>query len=119
MGDAGVSPVHILLAISLIANAAFGYAYLGQRDTAVEAKTDGKHVAAAAQECSQGTEQLQQQGKQREADAAPKRAAAAKKADDHNRTADRILTTPPAVPGNACASAQSDLDVWWAGKVKP
>lgn len=114
-----MSPVHILLAISLIANAAFGYAYLGQRDTAVEAKTDVKHVAAAAQECSQGTEQLQQQGKQREADAAPKRAAAAKKADDHNRAADRILTTPPAVPGDACASAQTDLDVWWTGRAKP
>lgn len=114
-----MNPLAIILAISLIANAAFGYAYLGQRDTAVEAKTDVKHVAAAAQECSKGTEQLQQQSKQREADAAPKRAAAAKKADDHNRAADRILTTPPAVPGNACASAQADLDVWWAGKVKP
>lgn len=114
-----MNPLAIILAISLIANAAFGYAYLGQRDTAVEAKTDVKHVAAAAQECSKGTEQLQQQSKQREADAAPKRAAAAKKADDHNRAADRILTTPPAVPGNACASAQADLDVWWTGRAKP
>lgn len=114
-----MNPVHIILAISLIANAFLGYAYLGQRDTAVEAKTDVKHVAAAAQECSQGTEQLQQQGKQREADSAPKRAAAAKKADEHNRTADRILTASPAVPGDACASAQADLDVWWKGKVKP
>lgn len=114
-----MNPLAIILAISLIANAFLGYAYLGQRDTAVEAKTDVKHVEAVAQECSQGTEQLQQQGTQREADAAPKRAAAAKKADEHNRAADRILTTPPAVPGDSCASAQSDLDVWWAGKVKP
>lgn len=109
----------IALFLSLMANAWLGHVYLGQRDTAVEAKTDVKHVEAAAQECSKGTEQLQQQGKQREADAAPKRVAAAKKADEHNRAADRILTTPPAVPGNACASAQDDLDVWWAGRAKP
>lgn len=114
-----MSATQILLALSLVANMALFWSYLGQRDTAVEAKTDVKHVEAAAQECSQGTEQLQQQGKQREADAAPKRAAAAKKADEHNRVADRILTTPPAVPGDACASAQADLDVWWTGRAKP
>lgn len=109
----------IALVLSLLGNAWLGHSYLGQRDTAVEAKTDVKHIAGAAQECSQGTEQLQQQGKQREADAAPKRAAAAAKADEHNRTADRILTTPPAVPGDACASAQAELDSWWAGREKP
>lgn len=114
-----MNPLAVVLAISLIANAFLGYAYLGQRDTAVEAKTDVKHVEAAAQECSKGTEQLEKQGKQREADAAPKRAAAAAKAAEHNRAADRILTTPAAVPGNACASAQAELDAWWAGKVKP
>lgn len=114
-----MNPLAVVLAISLITNAALGYAYLGQRDTAVEAKTDVKHVEAAAQECSKGTEQLEKQGKQREADAAPKRAATAAQAAEHNRAADRILTTPPAVPGNACASAQAELDVWWAGKAKP
>lgn len=114
-----MNPLAVILAISLITNAALGYAYLGQRDTAVEAKTDVKHVEAAAQECSQGTEQLETQAKKRAADAEPKRAAAAAKAAEHNRVADRILTTPPAVPGNACASAQADLDAWWAGRTKP
>ena len=35
-----MNPVHIILALSVLANAALGWAYLGQRDKAAKASTD-------------------------------------------------------------------------------
>lgn len=114
-----MSPTHIVLAISLAANAVLGYAYLGQRDTATVAKVEQRQAVGVALGCSQGTEKLAEQAGQREAEAAPKRRQARDKAAEHDREADRILATPPAVPGNACASAQAELDSWWAERAKP
>ena len=35
-----MNPVHIILALSMLANAALGWAYLGQRDKTTKASTD-------------------------------------------------------------------------------
>lgn len=114
-----MSPSHIVLAISLAANAVLGYAYLGQRDTATVAKVEQRQAVGVALSCSEGTESLDRKAKQRHQDAAPNIAAAQQQAQQHNREADRIMATPPAVPGDACASAQAELDSWWAERAKP
>lgn len=103
----------ILLAVSVGLNLLAGWAYLGQRDKTTVAQTEQRHTVTVATKCSDGTEKLATAARQREADAKPLRQAAADKAADHNRKADKIIATPPAVPGNACASAQAELDDWW------
>ena len=113
-----MNPLAILLAISLIANAALGYAYLGQRDKATVAVVQEQHATGAAQECNKGTEQLETKAKERQAAAAPKIEAAKHKAKALDAQADQILTAPAAVPGDACASAQARLDRWWSTQEK-
>ena len=39
-----MNPVHIILALSVLANAALGWAYLGQRDKAAKASDDLTHM---------------------------------------------------------------------------
>lgn len=109
----------ILLAISVGLNVWFGSAYLGQRDTATVAKVEQRQAVGVALECSKGTEKLETAAAQRKTAAAPKISAAQQQAQQHNREADRILATPAAVPGDACASAQAELDSWWAVRSKP
>lgn len=108
-----MNPLAILLAISLLANVAFGYAYLGQRDTAVIATTETKQATGAAQECSKGVETLQDKAKQRHKEAAPLIEAAKQEAQAGNKRADEILSTPAAAPGDDCRSAQARVDAWW------
>jgi len=108
-----MNPFHIILAISLAANAALGWAYLGQRDNTTMAKVEERQAVGVALECSKGTEELAAKAEQRRQQAAPKVQAARKSAAQHNRKADQILATSPAVPGDACASAQAVVDDWW------
>jgi hypothetical protein len=117
------SPVLIALAISVAANAALGWAYLGQRDDTTEARTalrdmegqrDGARQAASA--CSDSVDDLRELADQRAREAAPDRAAAASTAQGHNQRADQILATPAPVPGDACASAQARVDSWLQGR---
>jgi hypothetical protein len=114
-----VSPVTVILAISLAANAALGWAYLGQRDTATVATTETKQADGAAKACSDGVKDLSKQAAKRHADGAPKVAAADKAAEEAGKLAVQIISAPQAVPGDACASAQVALDDWWTRKVKP
>ena len=118
-----MSPVVIALAISVAANAALGWAYLGQRDDTATAQADlrgmeGQRDGARqiASECSDSVEALRDLAAQRVRDAAPARAAAAGKAQGHNQKADTILSTPAPVPGDVCASAQARVDDWLKGR---
>jgi hypothetical protein len=110
-----------LLAISVAANAAMGWAYLGQRDSAVTHEVREGTALATAELCSKGTAQLGAAADQREREAAPARQAAADKNRGHQAQAQRIMAKPAAVPGNACASAQGVVDDWWERRqaVKP
>lgn len=121
-----INPMLLALGLSLAANAALGWAYLGQRDDTTEAKTalrdmqgqrDGARQAASA--CSDSVDDLRELTDKRARDAVLARAVAASAAQGHNQRADQILATPAPVPGDACASAQTRVDDWLKGRAKP
>lgn len=114
-----MNPMTVILAISLATNVALGWAYLGQRDTAVEATTETKQADGVAKSCTEGVDSLGKQAAKRHADAAPKVEAARQNAEEAGKLAVQIISTPAAVPGDACASAQAALDAWWARKTQP
>jgi hypothetical protein len=114
-----MNPLHIILAISLAANAALGWAYLGQRDTATVATAETKQADGISKACTEGVKTLGVQASKRHAEGAPKVEAAAKQAEDAGKQAMEILTTPAAVPGDDCKSAQATVDAWWSRKVQP
>lgn len=116
----------VLLLVSVSGNAVLAWAYLGQRDATAAARTatigvererDGARVAAQA--CSDGVEGLESAAEQRHAQAEPARAAAAAQAQALNQRADYTLSTAPAAPGDACASAQALGSAWLKGRGKP
>lgn len=101
------------LALSLLANLAAGYLYLQQRDVAVTATNNLQHAAsdtvtarAAADACSASVEGLAASAAVMASQLEAARQAAAQQASKHNAVADKILSTPAAVPGDDCASAQ-------------
>lgn len=121
-----MNPLHIILAMSAAANAALGWAYLGQRDDTTQARADlagmererdGARGAASA--CSDAVDALQEQAAQRAAVAAPVRAAAAKTAQQTDRRADYTLSLKPRHVGDSCASTQALADEWLRGRQKP
>ncbi|MFM2254174.1 MAG: hypothetical protein RJB68_2511 [Pseudomonadota bacterium] len=121
-----MSPLHILILISLAANGLLGWAYLGQRDDTATAQAglrdmedqrDGARQAASA--CSDSVDDLRELADKRARDAALARAAAANAAQGYNQRADQILAAPAPVPGDVCASAQARVDDWLKGRVKP
>ncbi len=121
-----INPMIVALGISVAANAALGWAYLGQRDETTEARTalrdmegqrDGARQAASA--CSDSVDDLRELADKRAREAAPARAAAASAAQRHDQRADLILSTPAPVPGDECASAQARVDDWLKGRAKP
>lgn len=109
----------LLLSLSMAANTALGWLYLGQRDTATVATTETKQADGVAKACTEGVKTLGTQAAKRHADGAPKVEAARQQAEDAGRQAFQILTTPPAVPGDDCKSAQATVDAWWAGRAQP
>jgi hypothetical protein len=116
----------VLLLISLAANGVFGWAYLGQRDGATALRTSIAGVEqqrdaarSAAQACSDGVAGLESAAAQRQAQAEPARVAAAAQAQALNQRADYTLSTAPAAPGDACASAQALGSAWLKGRAKP
>lgn len=120
------SPFMWAAGLSIALNAALGWAYLGQRDktakaesavTAMEQQRDGAREAAST--CSDAVEDLRNVADQRAAEAKSARAEAAARAKGHNKKADDILSTPAAVPGDDCRSAQVRVADWLKGRAKP
>ncbi len=121
-----MTPLQIILLVSLAANGLLGWTYLGERDDATEARAavsaKGQELAGvrgAAEACSSKVDELRTLADKRAQEAAPARRAAADRAADHNRKADAILAAPPAAPGDACASAQVHVDTWLQGRARP
>ena len=115
-----------LVVVLVAANAVTTWAYLAQRDAAAVAKTalhdmrdqrDGAREAASA--CTDAVDDLRTLADRRAKEAEEARRAAAKRAQGHNQRADAILAAPPAVPGDACASAQVRVDEWLKGRAAP
>lgn len=102
------------LVASLAGNGLQGYVYLQQRDALAEARTTLIHAAGetstardAANSCSASITALETSAAVQAALATQAREFANKLAGKHAAAADKILSTPPAVPGNDCASAQA------------
>lgn len=104
----------IALLLSAICNVVQGYVYLQQRDALTEARTTLNHAADetanalwAANSCSASITALETAATVQAALGTQAREFAIKLAGKHAAAADKILSTPPAVPGNDCASAQA------------
>ena len=104
----------IALTVSGLVNVTAVGEVLRLRDALTLARSDADQAAdkeslarASADVCTQavGALQLVGEGLKRERDQA--RAQAAAVAAGHKARADKILSTPAAVPGDACASAQA------------
>lgn len=109
-----VAALALALLLSLAGNVGLSLMYVGQRDAATLARADADHAGekeslarGSADVCTKAVEALQLvgEGLKRERDQA--RAQAAAVAAGHKARADKILSTPAAVPGDACASAQA------------
>ncbi|WP_370682167.1 hypothetical protein [Comamonas sp. GB3 AK4-5] len=102
------------LAVSLLGNALQGYMYLQQRDALTMGRTkleqatgDTATARAAAEACSSSVEGLANSAAVLASQLTTERDAAAGRAGRLYAAADKILRTPPAVPGDACASAKA------------
>jgi len=121
-----VSPGLWVLAALVLGNVLTGWAWLSARDDLATARAElagkGQELAGvrgAAEACSGKVKELRTLADKRAQEAAPARRAAADRAADYNRQADAILAAPPAVPGDACASAQHRVDTWLQGRAQP
>lgn len=104
----------LALLLSVLGNVCLILMYVDQRDAATLAKSDADHAGekeslalGGADVCTKAVDALLlvNSGLQLERDQARKQAAAA--AAGHKTRADKILSSPAAVPGDACASAQA------------
>lgn len=104
----------LALLLSLAGNVGLSLMYVGQRDATTLARSDADHAGEkeslareSANVCTKAVDALQLAGEglKRERDQARVQAAAV--AAGHKARADKILSTPAAVPGDACASAQA------------
>lgn len=104
--------IGVLLATSMAGNA-YLYSALGDaRDRATRADSGRATAVAAAQTCSNYVGKLSDAAKQRAEAAKPLIEAAQAKADLANIAADAEIQRAPAVPGDACASAEAENREW-------
>lgn len=117
-----MSIVHALvvaLSLSVLSNGVLGWAWLGARERAVATVIQRDDARAMASACSDATEDLREIADKRGVEAKKAQAIARDAATGRQRVAQRILSTPAAVPGDACASAQVRVDAWLRGRVHP
>ena len=102
----------VLLVTSMAANA-FLFNALGEaRDRATLADSGRRTAVQAAQSCSYYVGKLGDDAKKRAENAKPLIEAAQVAADKANREADAEIQRAPAVPGDACASAEAETREW-------
>ena len=109
----------VALGLSVAGNAALWWAWVGAREKAATTIVERDNARSAASACSDATEDLRDLADKRGAEAKKAQAAARSAATGRQQTANTILSTPAAVPGNACASAQVRVDAWLKGRVQP
>lgn len=113
------NPWAIALMVSMLANAALGWAWLQARDAAATILVQRDDARSAASACSDATEALRElaDAKALEAKRAQGRARAV--AAQHARIAQDILATPAADPGDDCRSARIRIDAWLLRRSAP
>lgn len=102
----------IALALSLAAVGVLGVGYMGKRDDVARLEERLQAAEAAAKKCSDATEQLRKDAKTQAAAAQAAIDAAKRQARTANARADAERNRAPAVPGDACASAQAETREW-------
>ncbi|WP_039049158.1 hypothetical protein [Comamonas thiooxydans] len=109
-----VAALSLALLLSLAGNVGLALMYVGQRDAATLARSDADHAGekeslarTSANVCTKAVDALQLAGEGLKQERDQARAQAAAAATGHKARADKILSTPAAVPGDACASAQA------------
>lgn len=114
-------PAAIALAIvAALATAAawfLGDAWLEARDARVAAEFERDQARGAALSCSAGVKRLQAAADKRAEEGAKAQAEARAKAETHEQRAHKILSSPPAVPGDACKSAERAIDDWLSERI--
>ncbi|MGJ7557062.1 hypothetical protein ACSFBI_23985 [Variovorax sp. RB3P1] len=109
----------VSLGLSVAGNAALGWAWVGARETAATTTLQRDDARAVASACSDATDDLRELAEKRSAEAKKAHAIARDAATARQQTAQMILSTPAAVPGDVCASAQVRVDTWLRGRVQP
>ena len=113
-----ISPLAIILVLSLAANVFVGRAYLAERDAATTAEQQRDQARRDATDCSDATEALRELADKRAKAAAPARAAAASVAQGLQACSDYTLRLRPSNPADMCASMQALGDEWLQGRVQ-
>lgn len=91
-------------------------AWTGARDGRAKAEQQLEQVTAQAKQCSDGVLALEKAGRERNAAGKQAQAQATVRAAPHERKAVAILSSPPAVPGDSCGSADAAINDWIGGK---
>lgn len=115
----GLQALLVALGLSVAGNAALGWAWIGAREKAATSVLQRDDARAAASACSDATEDLRELADKRSAEAKKAQVEARSAATARQQAANTILSTPAAVPGDACASAQVRVDAWLRGRVQP
>lgn len=102
----------VALVASLAVNAWQASAYLGQRDQAAKAVEQRDTAQAAAKACSDATDKLRAEAERQAKEAQAAIDKARRDARTANARADAERNRRPAVPGDACASAQTETREW-------
>ncbi|MET3915983.1 hypothetical protein ABID97_002765 [Variovorax sp. OAS795] len=109
----------VALGLSVAVNAALGWAWVGAHEKAATTVVERDNARSAASACSDATEDLRDLADKRAAEAKKAQAVARAAATGRQQAAHTILSTPPAIPGDACASAQLRVDAWLKGRAQP
>ncbi len=113
-------PIVAALVLALtVGNGIFAKLWLGARDGRTKAETELSQSQAVAKQCSDGVKAMEDTARARARLAEDARKAAADAARKHDTRAQQILSSPPAVPGDSCASADAAVNDWLGKKGKP
>lgn len=108
----------IALAVSVAGNYWLAEGWQSERDAHLLAAAARDQAQGAAHACSAGVERMELEARQRKQAADRAIAAAQAAARGHQAAAQRLLSAPPAVPGDDCRSAEAAIDGWLQGRAR-
>lgn len=116
---AAMQALALALVLSVAGNAGLGWAWLRARDAVTRTTGERDSARADASACSDGVADLRELADERGRRAKAAQATAAERRRQQEALAQLILSTPAAVPGDVCASAQARVDSWMRGREAP
>lgn len=113
-----MSTVLIALLLSLSANGLLIWNTLELRDVTVALGAQADNAIGAAKTCSDSVDKLELAAATRAKSATAARTRAAASAASFEQRADETLSTPAAIAGNDCKSAEKRIDSWLNAKAR-